>query len=166
MKKLLVGLIYVFWSAIAYAQIETPEECILNTLKSGAVQKELAGMVTYRCVQKYIKQMESKAKLVNLYDIKSATLKYLAGFTATNNSSILPSFELQLKNDSHLTIIYAFIKIKNKQTNEENIYRLNAENPIISLSTGQLRGPVIPISNPVTFWEEHSWSFTYVFGID
>jgi hypothetical protein len=166
MKKPIVGWIFICCSAISYAQVDTPEECILNTLKSGAMQKELGTMVTYNCVLKYIKQMESKAKFVALNYIKSANLKYLPGFTALNNSSIMPSFELQLKNNSHLTIIYAFIKIKNEQTNEENIYRLNAERPIMSLSPGILRGYAIPISDPTTFWEKHSWGFTYVFGVE
>ena len=87
MKKIIVGWLFIFWSTVTFAQIETPEECILNTLKSGTVQKELVQFVVHNCVQKYIKQMESKAKPVNQYHIKSATLKYLPGFTATNNSS-------------------------------------------------------------------------------
>jgi hypothetical protein len=164
MKKLIVGWVCIFWSIAACAQVETIEECILNTIKSGNVSKDLTSMVSHNCVQKYIKQ--AKLSVVDLADLQGATLKYLPGFVTTNGSSILPRFEVSLKNNSHLSIVYLYVKVKNKKSGEENIYRLTAERPIVSLSAGVLSGAVVPISDATTFWEEHVWGFQSAAGID
>ena len=92
MKKLLVGVMCVFWSFAACAQVETIEECILNTIKSGNVSKDLTLMVSHNCVQKYLKQ--AKLWTIDLADLEGATLKYLPGFTTMNGSSVLPRFEV------------------------------------------------------------------------
>ncbi len=152
----------------AKAQIETPEECILNTLKSGTVPKELATMVRSNCVQKYIKQVESRAQLqvVNLEHIKNSSLTYLPPqLTITPSIAAYPRFQLTLKNDSPFTVITAFILVKNSTSGKEEIYRLTADYPIQPFSTGLLLGQVPQIANPEDFWKNNIWGFNGVWGV-
>ncbi len=164
MKKLIVGLMFVFWSFAASAQVETIEECILNTIKSGNVSKDLTLMVSHNCVQKYLKH--AKLWTIDLTDLEGATLKYLSGFTTMGGSSILPRFEVSLKNNSAYSLVYLYITVRNKKSGQEKIHRLAAERPIMSFSAGVLSGAVVPIADVAAFWEENIWGFHSAAGID
>ena len=166
MKRLFIVLGCTLSMMPAYAQIESPEECILNTLKSGNKENNLIGQIGFTCMKKYIQQVQPKFKTVDVASISSATLKLLPGFIATNSSSVLPSFELTLKNDSSLTIVVVVIKVKNIRTGQESLYRLNGERPISPLTVGQLRAYSTPITNPTEFWATHSWGLNTVWGVD
>jgi hypothetical protein len=167
MKRILIVLTMLL-SVQVHAQIETPEECILNTLKSGTVPKELASMVRSNCVQKYIKQEESsnQLKLADVAQIKNSTLTYLPPqLTITPSIASNPRFQLTIKNDSPLTVITVLIIVKNLASGKEELYRLTADYPIQPYGTGVLLGQVSPIAKPEEFWKEHIWGFNGVFGV-
>ena len=165
MKKLFLVLM-LFLSAQVHAQIETPEECILNTLKSGNVSKELTWMVKDNCVQKYIKQVEPQAQSIDVNLFAQSTLVYLpAHLTVTPSVAGHPRFNVRLKNDSGFTIIAAFVEVTNKASGHKTIYRLTVEDPIKPLEVGLLVGQVPAIAKPEEFWKENTWGLAAVWGI-
>jgi type I restriction enzyme R subunit len=50
--------VFIFASFTTYAQLQTSEECIHDTLKSGSVPKELAAMVRYNCVSEGVDELD------------------------------------------------------------------------------------------------------------
>ncbi len=165
MKKLYLVFTLLI-SAQVQAQIETPEECILNTFKSGTVAKELASMVRYNCVQKYIKQVEPQAQVVDTSLFSQSTIAYLPAYlTTTPSIAGRPRFQLDLKNDSAFTIITAFVEVTNKASGQKVVYRLTADNPIKPLELGMLVGQVPAVATPDAFWKENTWSLAAVWGI-
>lgn len=153
MKKLLIAFVFVTFNS--HAQIQTPEECLLDTLKSGS---SLGAMIYANCVKKYINIIATTANFVSPKgQVSGATLKYLPGAVTAFGETILPKYELTLKNDSNQILILALIVVTNHKTASSVTYRLSAETPIQPDSAGMLRASVLPIANSEGFWKEHEW---------
>jgi hypothetical protein len=165
MKNLFLVLVLLF-SAQVHAQIETPEEYILNTFKSGNVAKELASMVRYNCVQKYIKQVEGQAQEIDTKLFAQSTMTYLpASWTNVPSIAGQPRIQMELKNDSRFTIITAFIQVTNKTSGQKATYRLTADNPVKPAELGLLVGQAPAVSKPEEFWKDNTWFFIAVGGV-
>lgn len=162
MKKVIFPLACVFVAFTSHAQIQTPEECILETFKSGSVPKELASMVRYNCVSVYINKMSATDFVLSEKQVSGATLKYLPGAKTVSGETVLPSYELTLKNDSNQVLIQAVIMVTNIETKARTYYRLSAETPIQPNSAGILRVNVLPISNTEEYWKQHTWQMVSV----
>jgi hypothetical protein len=161
MKKLFLVLSLLL-SLQVNAQIETPEECILNTLKSGQVSKDLASMVRYNCVQKYLKAVEPLVENLDVNLFSKSTASYSTGSFAM----FRPHLEISLKNNSpNFTVTTAFVRIVNKKSGAGETYRLTVDSPILPSAMGLLIGEIPPVAKPDEFWKENSWEFTGVWGI-
>lgn len=154
-KQLLLAVACVFVAFNSHAQIQTPEECILDTLKSGS---SLGAMVYTQCVKKYIIEIAPTVNFVSPKgQVGGATLKYLQGQQTASGETILPKYELTIKNDSNQILIQAMIVITNHKTALSVTYRLSAYTPIQPNSAGTLRADVLPVANREEFWKEHGW---------
>ena len=155
MKKTTLAVVCAFITLNSYAQIQTPEECLLDTLKSGST---LGAMVYANCVTKYINEIGSTANFVSANgQVSGATLRYVRGNTTAFGETVLPQYELTIKNDSNKILIQAVIVVTNRKTASYVTYRLSAKTPIQPDSAGILRTTVLPITNSEDFWKEHMW---------
>ena len=156
-------LVLINWkNAMAQSTVD-PEVCFLNTIsKLSANSQVYTWEIRDACMKIFLQNIEKKAIPIASNLITQANINvssYGDGY-----------FEVKLKNNSYLNVVYATIGITNISTGEVDRYRfLPIQSDIIGpLSAGVLRGQTRITRDRVKdigeFGAKYQWSFINVWG--